>query len=197
MYNAWWVHANMYPVGLVVHVYSYYTCGSLDKAVVSYHDVSSPLFSLHAQTIKLETTTAFLEQVIVEQLEIHISIDGGNGMQMYFSAIPHKVQQKSQDYISTFRWYCHFDDDVYVNVPVLMRTLREHKDKQYLGHWHRNKRYPFHYASGAGYCISSSLMSQLEPFVRSDPTTCTHFKVSKRLVINLLKVIASYFTPQW
>lgn len=62
MYNAWWVHANMYPVGLVVHAYSYYTCGSLDKAVVSYHDVNSPLFSLHAQTIKLETTTAFLEQ---------------------------------------------------------------------------------------------------------------------------------------
>ena len=108
---------------------------------------------------------------------------------MYFSAILHEVQQKSQDSTSTFRWYCHFDDDVYVNVPVLMRTLREHKDKQYLGHWHRNKRYPFHYASGAGYCISSSLMSQLEPFVRSDPTTCTHFKVSKRLVINLLKVI--------
>ena len=98
-------------------------------------------------------------------------------MQMYFSAILHEVQQKSQDSTSTFRWYCHFDDDVYVNVPVLMRTLREHKDKQYLGHWHRNKRYPFHYASGAGYCISSSLMSQLEPFIRSDPTTCTQFKV--------------------
>ena len=33
------------------------------------------------------------------------------------------------------RWYCHFDDDEYVNVPVLMRTLRVHKDKVYLGHW--------------------------------------------------------------
>lgn len=41
---------------------------------------------------------------------------------------------------STYRWYCHFDDDEYVNVPVLMRTLRVHKDKVYLGHWPSQRR---------------------------------------------------------
>ena len=41
----------------------------------------------------------------------------------------------SEILFSIYRWYCHFDDDVYVNVPVLMRTLRVHKDKVYLGHW--------------------------------------------------------------
>ena len=114
-------------------------------------------------------------------------------MQMYFSAIPHKVQQKSQDYMSTFRQYCHFDDDVYVNVPVLMRTLCEHKDKQYLGH-------DIHFTMPVELVTASvhlSCLSLIEPFVRSDTTTCTHFKVTKRLVIYLLRVIASCFTPQW
>ena len=101
----------------------------------------------------------------------------------------------SKLYTYTFRWYCHFDDDVYVNIPVLMRTLHKHKDKQYLGHWHRNERYPFHYASGAGYCISSSLMSQLEPFIRSDPIIRTHFEVTEILIA--LKVIANCFISQW
>ena len=35
----------------------------------------------------------------------------------------------------SFRWFCHFDDDNYVNVPTLVKTLRNfnpHKDV-YLG----------------------------------------------------------------
>ncbi len=36
------------------------------------------------------------------------------------------------------RWYCHFDDDVYVNIPNLESLLSEHdpiRDKVYLGRW--------------------------------------------------------------
>ena len=35
------------------------------------------------------------------------------------------------------RWYCHFDDDVYVNTEMLMKVLgRYNPDKQkvYIGH---------------------------------------------------------------
>ena len=42
-----------------------------------------------------------------------------------------------------FRWFWHFDDDDYVNIPVLMKT-HVYKDKFYLGrfptgYWGRNK----------------------------------------------------------
>ena len=39
------------------------------------------------------------------------------------------------------RWYCHFDDDEYVNIPVLMKTLHVHEDKLYLGYWPSNSRW--------------------------------------------------------
>ena len=35
-------------------------------------------------------------------------------------------------------WYCHFDDDSYVNVPALIKLLDKHKGKEenlYLGHY--------------------------------------------------------------
>ena len=71
-----------------------------------------------------------------------------------------------------FRWYCHFDDDEYVNVPVLIRTLCVHKDKVYLGHW--PNRLSFHYANGPAYCISSTLMPKLEKFIRSGCCSFNH-----------------------
>ena len=71
-----------------------------------------------------------------------------------------------------FRWYCHFDDDEYVNVPVLIRTLCVHKDKVYLGRW--PNRLSFHYANGPAYCISSTLMPKLEKFIRSGCCSFNH-----------------------
>ena len=38
------------------------------------------------------------------------------------------------------RWYCHFDDDVYVNIPMLVTTLAEYnplREKVYIGRWPR------------------------------------------------------------
>ena len=38
------------------------------------------------------------------------------------------------------RWYCHFDDDMYVNIPALVKALREALNKSedggvYIGRW--------------------------------------------------------------
>ena len=35
------------------------------------------------------------------------------------------------------RWFCHFDDDSYVNIPVLVKTLQQYNpetERLYLGH---------------------------------------------------------------
>lgn len=40
----------------------------------------------------------------------------------------------------TDRWFCHFDDDLYVNVPVLVAALKKYRseslsDGVYFGRW--------------------------------------------------------------
>ena len=39
-------------------------------------------------------------------------------------------------FVLTSRWYCHVDDDMYVNVPTLIRKLHSYNssEKRYLGH---------------------------------------------------------------
>jgi hypothetical protein len=42
--------------------------------------------------------------------------------------------------LTVCRWYCHFDDDMYVNTPLLLSTLAMHdpiKEKVYIGRWPR------------------------------------------------------------
>ena len=42
-------------------------------------------------------------------------------------------------------WFCHFDDDIYVNVQNLLALLKKYKHKEnvYLGHYSRKwKRLP-------------------------------------------------------
>eukprot|EP00731_Ephydatia_muelleri_P031356 Em0022g870a len=86
-----------------------------------------------------------------------------------------------------YSWYCHFDDDMYVNVGALVATLAKYnpgRDRLYLGRWSVNrdtkfdvssdvlKYFPnhkassYHFGTGAAYCISSSLMKELEPYLR-------------------------------
>ena len=43
-------------------------------------------------------------------------------------------------FFSLGRWYCHFDDDMYVNIPALVPALREEMNKSadggvYFGRW--------------------------------------------------------------
>ena len=42
--------------------------------------------------------------------------------------------------MDTCRWFCHFDDDIYVNVPKLVNALRESTNQSsdvdfYFGRW--------------------------------------------------------------
>jgi len=39
-----------------------------------------------------------------------------------------------------YRWFCHIDDDVYVNIPNLVKKLHSYNpsDKRYVGYWLTN-----------------------------------------------------------
>lgn len=40
------------------------------------------------------------------------------------------------------RWFCHFDDDIYVNIPALAELLSQFNatEEVYLGRWSLNKK---------------------------------------------------------
>uniref|UniRef100_A0A915HN79 Fringe n=1 Tax=Romanomermis culicivorax TaxID=13658 RepID=A0A915HN79_ROMCU len=76
-------------------------------------------------------------------------------------------------------WFCHFDDDNYVNVPKLMQTLSKFDSKRdfYLGKTSTNRpidllykengiteKISFRFATGgAGFCLSRSLALRMAP----------------------------------
>ena len=41
----------------------------------------------------------------------------------------------------SYQWFCHFDDDVYVNIPRLNQLLKNYSPHQplYIGKWHGKK----------------------------------------------------------
>lgn len=77
------------------------------------------------------------------------------------------------------RWFCHLDDDVYLNVPRLLKLLQKYNHKQ---DWYLGKpslRHPLEVADrenpgmkltfwfatgGAGFCISRSLALKMAPY---------------------------------
>ncbi|XP_064595659.1 fringe glycosyltransferase-like [Liolophura sinensis] len=76
------------------------------------------------------------------------------------------------------RWFCHIDDDTYVNVPELVRLLQQynHTDDWYLGkpslkhpieivdRENQGVKLAFWFATGgAGFCISRSLALKMSP----------------------------------
>ncbi|XP_065898656.1 beta-1,3-N-acetylglucosaminyltransferase lunatic fringe-like [Dysidea avara] len=104
-----------------------------------------------------------------------------------FAAYYEAVKQHKDDKDS-YQWFCHFDDDVYVNVPQLSKLLQQYDPHQpyYLGKWPGKKRNEtnvvpilhetnrtkpislkkkaFRYATGAVYCISQALMMEAKKF---------------------------------
>ena len=83
-------------------------------------------------------------------------------------------------FIKNNRWFCHFDDDNYVNLPNLVALLQNynHSDDWYLGKPSlnhqmrgRDRAYPgqsraFWFAhGGAGFCISQRLVHKMKPHV--------------------------------
>ena len=80
-----------------------------------------------------------------------------------------------------FHWFCHFDDDNYVNVPKLLDLLQSYspQDDWYLGKpsiraplqildRKTGAKIGFWFATGgAGFCLSRSLVTKMTPYVRS------------------------------
>ncbi|XP_005093003.1 beta-1,3-N-acetylglucosaminyltransferase manic fringe [Aplysia californica] len=76
------------------------------------------------------------------------------------------------------RWFCHMDDDIYLNVPRLLKLLQQydHRSDWYLGkpslkhpleiedRKHPGMKLAFWFATGgAGFCISRSLALKMAP----------------------------------
>eukprot|EP00095_Tigriopus_kingsejongensis_P010892 maker-scaffold1216_size55193-snap-gene-0.12 protein:Tk10892 transcript:maker-scaffold1216_size55193-snap-gene-0.12-mRNA-1 annotation:"Fringe glycosyltransferase " len=86
------------------------------------------------------------------------------------------------------RWFCHFDDDNYVNIPALVKMLSQHDSSQelYLGRTSiprpievstirgHAKSVSFWFATGgAGFCLSRPLVNQMIPKVRDNAFVAT------------------------
>lgn len=87
--------------------------------------------------------------------------------------------QVFQRHLSTYDWFCHFDDDQYVHVENLREFLSKFnsEDSHYIGRnsWSdtlkRSKEpfpQPFWFATlGAGVCLSKESIRQLRPFTKT------------------------------
>ena len=116
--------------------------------------------------------------------------DFHNCLSEYLSGLGVKVFFKTKN-----RWFCHFDDDNYVNVHNLITLLQKynHSGDWYLGkpslnHQRRvgDRAFPgqnraFWFATGgAGFCISLGLMRKMKPHVVEGGFV----KLSKRIGVN-------------
>nr|AKP06495.1 N-acetylglucosaminyltransferase fringe [Platynereis dumerilii] len=76
------------------------------------------------------------------------------------------------------KWFCHVDDDTYLNIPALLRLLKQYNST---GDWYLGKpslnhpleikdiEYPkqktaFWFATGAGFCVSRGLALKMMPY---------------------------------
>lgn len=93
------------------------------------------------------------------------------------------------------KWFCHFDDDNYVNVPKLLELVTSYDDKDdwYLGkpsikvplqiiNRSNGSKIGFWFATGgAGFCLSRSLVLKMMPFTR---LVCD-WKLARKLFLNV------------
>uniref|UniRef100_A0A5S6QVV2 Fringe glycosyltransferase n=1 Tax=Trichuris muris TaxID=70415 RepID=A0A5S6QVV2_TRIMR len=75
---------------------------------------------------------------------------------------------------TNYRWFCHFDDDNYVNVPSLSKLLEtmDPRRDHYLGKRSRDDRvthygvpYFWFATGGAGFCLSRALFNKIMPYL--------------------------------
>ncbi|XP_065905031.1 beta-1,3-N-acetylglucosaminyltransferase radical fringe-like [Dysidea avara] len=103
----------------------------------------------------------------------------------------YRAREKHQN-DERYKWFCHFDDDIYVNMPRLNQLLRQYDPDQpyYFGKWHEKnhncpylplnligktdvrmkkgnytpKQKVYQFATGSSFCISSALMTEAEKY---------------------------------
>ena len=106
-----------------------------------------------------------------------LSCKSGVEFDLYYSAVDKGMM---------YKWFCHFDDDVYVNAVALQKLLSSYNYSGYwyLGRWRVNEksrlpvpkqasvhfpnltRNEYYYATGAAYCLSRTLMRKMEVYLR-------------------------------
>ena len=93
------------------------------------------------------------------------------------------------------RWFCHFDDDNYVNIKALQRLLSGFKQKEevYLGKESVNQRIrlengsSFSFATGgAGFCINRNVALRLKPVVGGLSQVCKTIRLPDDVTIGYL-----------
>ncbi|XP_065907341.1 beta-1,3-N-acetylglucosaminyltransferase lunatic fringe-like isoform X2 [Dysidea avara] len=112
----------------------------------------------------------------------------------------YKVLEQDKNNEDGYQWYCHFDDDVYVNVPQLSHVLQQYDPHKpfYIGKypWDLRKafekkpyvqistwtarqiqkmKYPvksrtYQYATGSGYCLSREIMIKVKSYFNGNNT---------------------------
>ena len=109
-----------------------------------------------------------------------------------------------------YRWFCHFDDDVYLNIRTLSTQLRKYNSSRryYLGHWLSKrgkdpltggnfkqfpeaKRTSYFYATGPAYCISSALLKDVERYFRGKKLNSTCHKMGLTQDLTLGAIISN------
>lgn len=97
-------------------------------------------------------------------------------------------------FATTYRWFCHVDDDTYINIPALLRHLQQydHIEDWYMGKPslnhpleipdpdHQGERVSFWFATGgAGICISRGLALKMVPYITNGrlEMTCTQIRL--------------------
>lgn len=111
------------------------------------------------------------------------------------------------------KWFCHFDDDNYVNIPRLVSVLQryDHRLDWYLGRQSVNRPVYVNYqkkkilyfrfgTGGAGYCISRSLALKMSPIasggrfmsvcegIRMPDDVAIGFVIEQLLKVNITEV---------
>ncbi|CDW57844.1 fringe glycosyltransferase [Trichuris trichiura] len=85
---------------------------------------------------------------------------------------------------TNYRWFCHFDDDNYVNLFVLRELLdaMDARGDHYIGKRSSNHRKndkhaaPFSFATGgAGFCLSRALFNKIMPYLVRGLSTRQNF----------------------
>lgn len=122
----------------------------------------------------------------VEQTTSQLSIHSVSNILHDTSAI----SLSSANFLPLCRWFCHVDDDVYVNVPRLIALLQQYnpvKDHLYLGRWSLSRTSKLEVCGHSGSSfLPSSISTCILNLLQLTPTRIQNFPnlVSLNVYIN-------------
>uniref|UniRef100_A0AC35GUT2 Fringe n=1 Tax=Panagrolaimus sp. PS1159 TaxID=55785 RepID=A0AC35GUT2_9BILA len=129
-----------------------------------------------SKEVKIYFITDSYDPVLQEKVKGNlINTTCGNGYD--FASVGCKLNQELHVMLKKdAKWSCHFDDDNYVNVPILKQILYNFNPNTpyYLGRTAtnepsaRNGRMFWFAVGGAGFCISNAALQIIKPSILKD-----------------------------